>query len=206
MTIQTVKDAFSNLKKDISDVSNTLFIQWCDYANNELYRLLIGVDPERVITTNTINVTSGTASYALPSGFRDMDTFGTGIFQTDASGNITDTRLVLTGPGSQTRGYYLNGSNIILTPAPTKNETLIQRYVPALTTLASLSDSFISALPTEYLYQLVNAIDVLYSQWDEDPSMESLAGQRYSQAITTIAQSIAQQPRVYGTSDLSQAY
>lgn len=213
MPIQ-LSDAFSallELKKDLSDVPQATFVSWCDYINKFTYRFAIGIDPERFIQEQPLNALNGITTYALPADFRDMSHFGTGIyFLTTPDGLPTDRQLPRTGYGKTQVGFYLKGSNIILTPANwTQNYPFTIRYIPKQTTLASINDYFTldgtsvgsDIIPEEYLDYVVRALDVRYAQWDEEIGSESYSDARFDRDLTELAKEYYREANIYFLED-----
>lgn len=198
LQISTLRTAFENLKKDATDVGVALFSQWCDYINKHIFRVLIGTEPERFIKTSDYSVTSATDTYSLPADFRSIDTFGTGLFYVNDDGTITNRQLPRTSAGSSTPGWYLNKGNIIITPFPTNSLTYRMRYIPNISTLTAYTNYFTDdgtltgniIVPDEYLEQMVMIMDKRYTWWDEDPSAEGNADQRYMNAVDEFISSI----------------
>lgn len=212
LQVQDAYDAFGRLKRDITDVSLATFKEWCDYLNKFAYRYLVGIDPERFISSSTVSVSAGTSSYSLPADFRSMQAMGTGLFDVDDNG-VAKT-LALTGFGSANKGYYVSGSNVVLTPNPTQSATYTLRYTPDVTTIDDMTDYFTVdttntgniILPSEFKEYVVKALDVFYNQWDEEVGMESFADARFTRALTELAQTYKRTPGVYGLDDYSIYY
>lgn len=214
LTLQNARDALENLKKDITDVGNTEFIEWCKFVNSFVYRELYTIDPERFISTSDITTVSGTASYSLPNDFETMQPYGCGLFYVDDNGDETDRMKPRTGFGSRANGYYISGSNVVLTPEPTLVETWRQRYIPTCTAFTALTDYFtvnktqtgIEIIPDEYLMNLRDAINVLYEQWDEDPNMEYIADHRFIRSLGELLKYIRREPNAYAIKDYSTSF
>jgi len=193
ITITEAKTLLENLKKDISDVSDATFINWCNNINNFAYKIMCGVDPERFISTSTVSVVSGTSTYALPATFKSIDYQGCGVFDLDGNSQPVDTaRLPLTGAGSSTVGYYISGSNLCITPQPSASDTYTLRFIPSLTQLTSTSDSL--CIPDEYEEYVTRALDVQYCIWDEDKNSEVFADARFQRALSEFAKDVKKAP------------
>lgn len=193
MTGQNVYDQFS-AEKDISDVSTALFEQWIDHINRTVYRELIDADPERFITSTTFSISTSPETEALPAGFRDITTMGTGIFERNSDGDDTETQLTRSGFGSSAKGYYFSGSNIVFT-GYTSAQTLVMRYIPTVSQITDLSTSLV--IPDEYLRNVQDIVNVLYSIWDEDVSGESYANARVVGAMNDLLSNIRRDSAVY---------
>jgi hypothetical protein len=209
--LQTAYDSFKRLKKDISDVDLPTFCEWCDFINKFLYRELIATDQERFINALTLTTTIGVASYALPADFRDIGPIGCGLFEVDSTGVQSDRQLTKTGFGQQTRGYYISGSNLILTPTPVITEQYTMRYIPTITQLTTLGQYFTmdgtvtgtEIIPDEYLRNLRDAIDVQYGVWDEEVGAESYSDARFVRSLDELLRNIRKDVATVGLPDFS---
>lgn len=207
LQVQTAYNSFSRYKRDITDVTTATFCEWADWINKLVYRHLLKIDPERFISTQTYTISSSPSTQALPASFRDMQAFGCGLFLYDSEDR--DSQLAETGFGSGVRGFYLNGSNIVFTGI--ENETFKMRYVPKITTIDGLTDYFttttalggVEIIPDEYTEFTTKALDVLYSQWDEDIPMEGISDARFSRLLDEFSRSIKRTPSVYSIKDSS---
>lgn len=215
----TVNDAYNALlemKKDLSDVPQATFIRLCDYINKFLYRFALGVDPGRFIKEYSFNAYNGQAVYALPTDFRDIAHFGTGIFYWDSYNNVaTNRQLARTGYGNPNTGYFIQSTNINLTPPNWKaSQTFVLRYIPTQSDLAFMGNYFsldgthtsAAIIPSEYLSMLVNILDVKYSQWDEVADLESIADARFTRELTEFAKELYKEASQYYMDDLAFIY
>lgn len=216
----SLMEAFNGLKnqlKDIQDVPQSTFVQWCEYINDFAYRYLLGVDPHRWLKTVTFNVTAGTDTYTIPSDFRDMETWDTGFFLVNTQPTPFQTlnlRLPLTGPGVQGLGYYISRGSFIFTPMPVQNVTYTQIYsvknarlfsIDQYFTLDGTADGY-PILEKEYLRYVVNALAVQYMIWDEQPGPEGYWDNRYQRTLDELCENIRRQPQAMGMLDFSQIY
>lgn len=214
LQLSTIKTAFGNYKRDISDVSNDLFVQWCNYILGFVYDKLVDVTPDKFMFTTTISVANGTAAYDLPVDFRDMKRIGTGLYSVGTNGQPVDSPLVMTGYASGATGYYLLDDQIVLTPQPQSSYSLILRYTPLEPNFTSINDYFTldklsTGLPlvrTSDLEYLVRAIDVQYTMWDADPSMESIADFRFVRILSEMLSRQRSSPNSYNLTDYTFAY
>ena len=215
--LSTARTALDNQLKDITDVSSGVYLQWCQFLSNFVYRNLVAVDPERFISQATLNVTSGTSTYALAtlaSDFKDIRPFGCGLFEQNGDGVNTDRKLTHTGFGSSNRGFYISGGNIVMTPVPTKNETLIFRYAPNSPTYTDVTDYFtmdgtstgVVLIPNEYLHYVQQALVALYEVWDEDLGMEAYADARFVRVLDELLRNIKREPEAYAFPDFTQSF
>jgi len=212
--LSTVKTAFGNYKRDISDVSNDLFVQWCNYIVGFVYDKLVDITPDKFLSTTTISVQNGTAAYDLPADFRDMKRVGTGLYSVGTNGLAVDSPLAMTGFANGATGYYLLDDQIVLTPQPQQSYSLILRYTPLEPNFTSINDYFtvdkltggVPLVRTSDLEYLVRAIDVQYTMWDADPSMESIADFRFVRILSEMLSRQRSTPNSYNLTDYSFAY
>lgn len=194
LTAATIRTHYDAFKRDTSDVDATTFYYWCDYVNKEFYRMLIKTDPERFITSTTYTVTSSPSTQALPAGFRDMATYGAGLYVRDSNGLDTTEQLVRTGFGSTQKGYYLSGSNIVFTGINTST-VIVLRYIPAVTTISTGAGEF--SIPDEYVPYVTNALDILYSRWNDEVEGEANADSRWLRLMEECFSSIHRDPSIF---------
>lgn len=204
ITGQIARDNFLLLKKDLIDVGVSTFVQWLDFINNYAYRKIAATDVERLSKTAPYTTSPNVASYTLPLDFRDVSEWDTGVFELDGNGNQTQRRLVVTGPGSQVRGYYIRQGMLVFTPVPVQSESFLMRYVPALAPITTYAG--ILCIPDEYLNYVLKALDVCYDQWDEDSTAEMGADHRFVNVMDEMILNIKQTPGVYDIPDTSDLF
>lgn len=183
ITLTTARQALLNRKRDISDVGQSVFIQWLDFINKYLYRQLTNIDSERWILTQTYTVSTSPQTFSLPTGFLNMSALGCGLYKVDVNGVDTCYQLARTSFGSTNEGFYITGNNIVFTGIVSTTSFKL-RYIPVLATLASMSDSVI--IDDYYLEYLVNAMDVQYSMWDSDTLGNITADQRFVNSMSDL--------------------
>ncbi len=196
MTCQEVLDALTRRKKNLADLPTATFLDWCDEMNRFAYRVLYNCEQARYVTSETYNVVTGTQSYALPEDFLNIQPYDTGFFIIDANGNTTDRQLAVTQQGSQTAGYFLQGNQVFFTPIPQATQQIMLKYIPRIDRITDLDDTLV--IPDEYLWYAVDAADVAYDVWDEDPGAEALADQRFTRKLSEMAQFFRRDPQVFG--------
>lgn len=195
MTVQDLYDLYARYKKDISDVSDELFWDWADEINRFAYRIMYAHTPDTLISTDTISVVAGTASYALPSDFLNIEPLGTGFFKVN-NGNASEEMYFKTGYGSDKTGYYITNGNVVFTPAPQSSFTVSVRYIPELTGITSYSDSLV--IPDEFIYYARDAIDAKYVVWDEDYGVEGPTDMRFTRALDELARNLRKDASTVG--------
>lgn len=181
--LSTLREEFNDRKRDLTDVSDRLFLRFMNNIANFIYPALYGIDPERYIDGGTTYVvTSNNQSSALPEDFRSMELGG--LYLMKSNGTDTKNKLPMSGFGSSAHGFYLSGDNIVFTGCSSESYRL--RYIPERTLFTDLSDYFsldATLTGTRFIRDaeigfLLEALDEAYSAWDEDSMNESLAGQR----------------------------
>lgn len=203
MTVQDVKTIFTRYKKNINDVSNDLFYDWCSEVNLYAYRIMYGEDPGQFLVSNTITITPGVTTYALQTNFLTMEPLGSGLFPV-YNGVQDDTPLPRTYLGALTKGYYLDGSNIIFTGLESTTTVVTQRYIPKVATFTSLAGIFV--IPDQFIYYVKYAVDVLYDQWDEDGADEGIADQRFIRVLDNLALNLRKDTAAVGVRTFAQAF
>lgn len=203
LQLSTVRTALSDLKHDITDVSNTLFVRWCNYAQRQIYRSLLDRVPEKFVKTQTYSSVSSGAQN-LPSDFKTIRGYNAGFFFMDGSTD-TDIKLTKTGFGSTIQGYYMSGGQVVFTGMDgSKNVKL--RYLPKLTALSNVTDYFTvdtlstgtEVIPEEYEETIVEDLNILYSRWEENDFQESLADFRFVRTWSEMLNDISPDVEVYG--------
>lgn len=181
-------------KRDTSDIEDATWIYWGDYINKEFRRTLEGVDPERYISTQSYTVSTSPSSQALPATFRTIAGLGCGIYYLNADATPRGDRLPITGYASLRPGYFISGSNINFTGI-NSSTSFLMRFMPTITVITAMSDEL--EIPEEYNLYIMKAFDELYEQWDEDPTLESLADFRLTRSLSELTKTIPRQPTVY---------
>ena len=117
----------------------------------------------------------------------------------------TDKKLGISGYGAKFEGYYLDGSDVVFTNGQKLiNQDYMMRYMPEPPVFDAESDYFTldgtatgaKLVDDENMEYLVKAIDVLYTQWDRDPTAESLADFRFVRALDGLLSGINRTPQV----------
>jgi len=187
--------------KDVSDVSTSLFLQWCDYINKFAYRILSKEDPDRFISAQSYSVSSSPSTQALPADFRSITSFGCGLYKIDGS-TQTDSKLPRTWFGSSSQGYYISGTNVVFTGINSGTYTL--RYIPIVADMDDATDEF--CIPDEYNRYITDALKVQYAIWDEDPTMESYSDARFVRSLDELTSNIVKDVKVYGLANYSSVF
>lgn len=170
ITIAQARTTFDQQLNDTDpEVTDAIFIQWANFIDLRLYRVLYRLDAERYMWETTVSQVSWTASYALDASFLTIDTLNAWLYDTDSSGALNiDQPLTRRPKWSQTRWYYIDRQNdkVVLVPTPTTTATLILRYIPAITKYTATSDVM---LLTDEFWETLNAAFVsLYAAWKLD--------------------------------------
>ena len=196
--VSTLKTQFGYRKQDISDVGNETFFQWCNHINYFLYNKIKGTRINDFLSSGQYTVTTSPSSQALPSDFRDMEEDKSGVFVISTTGDDTPTQLPLTGFGRSDMGYYLDGSDIVFTGIE-DSTTLELRYLPNLNEIDEVTDRLI--VGADKLQYLLNALDVLYEIWDDNPQAEANADQRFVRSLEELLENISPTVLVYQMND-----
>lgn len=191
-TLSQYREAYGRYKQDISDVSASTFVDWMNYLTGFLYDKLVNTVPVKFIKTTNYSVQPGVSSYPLPADFRDVSRFSTGLFELDSSNRLISPALPQTSYASGQGGYYIEGDNIIVTPSPQSSKVFSLKYVPLPPIFTDLSDYFstdktingVALVRDEDTEYIVKALDVFYTQWDEDLGLEGIVDQRFTRILS----------------------
>jgi len=194
ITAQQAYDDLRNYKKDISDIDFDVFMSWINYINNFIYRAYIGSCPTQINKVYSFTSSPNVSNYTLPTDFRSINTWGTGLYLSDDLSQI-DKSLAITMPGSQLPGFYVTNTDIVLTPKPVDSQTYYFWYIPKLTKLTAMADETI--IEDEYLELLTKALDVKYTQWDNGKGDEGFADARFVRCLNELLDNVLYTPAVY---------
>ena len=191
-TLQSLWDEFLRRKRDLTDVPEATFIMWCRWIQRFAYNKIKNVDPERLYSETQIVASRGSnVSVGVPDGFRDSAGVDAGLWELE-NGLPTGNKLPKTGFASSRTGYYIYKGYIRFTPLQWgQTKTYSLRWMPDLYQFTALTDSWTidgssngtPVLEEEHLQYMVDAVDVLYEQWDINPGSESYADQRFVRAV-----------------------
>ena len=145
--------------------------------------------------------TTGTLTMTNISGdFEDSEIL-TGSSEGSATSNeivktfeFSNNRLSETGWGFSSTGYWLDGTNLNITPIPDGDDVYVHKYVPLLAKLTNVSTETI--IPARFEQEVQRAIEVFYRIWRQNPNEEFTASQRAIEAVKVILDKIKQTPRV----------
>lgn len=200
INLNQARQSLKNLKGDLSDVDQEVFIEWCNFANRQFYNFINGIDPERFIFDQTYSVFVDPQKEPLPGDFMHIQPIECGFYELGSDGRDTDRKLSITSFGQRIPGFYIEGDNVVFTGI-NDGTSYVLRYIPILATLASMTDTM--SLDEIYLEALRNDLDRLYSQWDEDTGMESIAGFRFVNTLEELGNTISKMPSVYAIPDIA---
>lgn len=214
LTVQNLKDAFGPYKTDITDVPTDVFMQWVQFMIRFIYDKAKRTDPARYVKTSTIfSLTTSPETESLPTDFSDMNQTVCGLFEYDtAESKLLDKKLGITGVGREDEGFYLEGNSLIFTGC--ENKSFYMKYMPVPPTIDALTDYLtvdasltgIKIVEDFHLEYLVKALDVLYEQWDRNPTGESLADFRFVRALGDVLDGLSRLPQVSVMSNPSEDF
>jgi len=155
-------------------------------------------------TTGTLTLTGVTGTFEDNENITDATTG-------DATANGSPKNFVfyfnelpVTGFGRPDKGYYINASNIVMTPVPTTGEVFTFRYIPTLDYLTAETDSTI--IPDRFREFIRNATDVFWEQWREKQDMEILASQRFQSSLLDLFAKIKKTANVMSLTNRNRQY
>lgn len=86
LTVNNIKTLIINYKDNVGGASNEQIIEYCEFMNRFLYPKFVAVNPNDYLSNSIIKTVSNTASYTLPSDFRDLRTGA--VFETRTSSDF----------------------------------------------------------------------------------------------------------------------
>jgi len=205
LLVSDVYSAFGRLKRDISDVKDSTFYDWCDWVNKFAYRHIKGIDTVQLLTEATITTRVGQEWEYLPADFRDITGFECGLYQLN-DGIPNTYSEVLLPYGSGVSGYRIENDRIYFMPVPTEVRIYNLRYVGTEPEIDDMTDYFIAPLSSAFMQYVVQALNVLYNEWDEEVGMESIADVRFTRLLAELSKNIKQTPNVYALDDWTQSF
>lgn len=124
--------------------------------------------------------------------------------QADVNGTIetfnrTETFLDYTNYGSSCSGYYEEGSNLVFTPMPQQDKIIVDRYIPLLTKITAVTQSFVNIPYSEgkYLELLRDMIMIQYEVFNRDGFSEQQAVIRANAVLNDFFSAINTEPRIF---------
>lgn len=211
-TLSELRDEFLLLKKDLSDVDNEVFVSWVRNIQRYIYRRMNSVDPSWYAKSQNYAVFTGTQS--LPADFGSINAMDTGFYLISSDGTPSSRRLFPTNFGSRRPGFHLNGKSEVVFSGINNPRPYILRYTPRTTPVTSINDYFtvdgtvntIEIVPDEFLEFIIKALDVYYSQWDEEVSSEGFADARFVRVMDDLFAQLPRTPQVYDMNSFNQIF
>jgi len=145
--------------------------------------------------------TTGTLRLTNVVGTFDDNYVITGSTEGSATANgaaegfvYTNRKVAVTGFGSYNNGYWVDLTNLTKTPTPSTSEVYIMRYLPRLSSLATLATE--TLIPTPDFDEFVrDSVDVYWNQWRQSPD-EFTAQQRATASLKDLLKQIRKTPGV----------
>lgn len=194
----TVTDGWNSVKanvKNIGDVTPTDQLRMANIVDEQIRDEIASAAPERVITSTNLSIISGTSSYSLPSDFENINIEETGLFKLDSNGKVEE-ELTQTEFGSTQYGYYIDGSNVIITPEPTDSYTITLKYLPERTELTAVSDIFSVPNAKKYREVVRQGLLVEYYHFKRRFDLKQFAEIDYRATMDDLIDKIQQNPKV----------
>ena len=212
--LSTARTSLENLKKDLSDVPQPTFVEWCNFVAREAYNRVTNLDPERYLLQVSFVVSAEPQTSTLPTDFRNILPLGCGFFEVDDNGKDSTRKLSRTGFGSHLKGYYIIAGNQVVFTGMNNSQTIRLRYIPQLTQYTQQSDFFtidglstgVEVIEEDYLNYIVKALDTFYTQWDEVPGSESLADFRFVRIMDEMMSTLRTEPYSLSIPDFSNSF
>jgi hypothetical protein len=187
----TVQQAITGFQQQYDDtfgeISEALYLQWLNDLNYMLYDDLVAQNKEKYISSQTYSVTTGTSTFSLPSDFKD--TLPSNVYDTE------ERPILKTRYGSELKGFFIQGSNIVFTPSGKVNEDLTLRYIPEISSLTATTDSLV--ITVEDLEVAIDWIDKKYAQFNLDIIREQNAEQRFIRNLERLKENSQVETQVF---------
>lgn len=206
--LSEAKTSLERLKRDISDIDSTVsgtFIEWCNFANRQIYNYVRSVDNSPFVQEHAFS--SAIGAQDLPS---DLLTFsGQGLGFYTLSNGEPSSKMRRINYGDSLEGYYLKNDQVIFSNS---QKQVKLRYIPVPVTFTSESEYFTldgtengqEIIPEFYLEALRDDLNRYYTQWDETD--ESLADFRFARTLSAMQGNINRSPRARRIPRFNSAY
>lgn len=155
-------------------------------------------------TTGTLTLTSVSGTFQDNEPLTGSSTFSGTSNGTAQGFKFSDNKLSVTNFGSSSTGYWLDSTNINITPKPDEIKVYVFRYIPLLSELTSVSQETI--VPIRYKQNIRNIIEVFWDQWRQTPNAEVMSSQRSQEAIKNLIRTLRKVPRVMRMKSTRQNY
>jgi len=193
MALMTAQDMRNLLERSQEDTLPTLedntFLDFADWFNQEVYPYLYNVNPEDYITEQIINVIAGTDTYAITGDLDNIKTKGCGLYEENKDYSLPETKY-----NSIVKGFYLKGTNLILTPEPALDDTLTFRNVQVVATLTAMSD--ITLIDKRFSAFIKDSINTSFYEWS-DNGKEIGSSQRVQSSFRQFVRRIQKSHNIY---------
>lgn len=177
----------------LPDVSDTLFLDWLNYINEEMYWEYAGQNPCDFTLTTIIAVNGTLAIHNLPT---DFDTSNVGVYSgfhiLDSNGERRE-RLTQLRSNKQVQGYRIIGNTVQIRAQKSGNIEL--EYLPLLGELTQ--DSDVTVIDQRFKRLLKNAMKVALGEWEEDAALETNSDARFARSLDMFKERVPKQPKVF---------
>ena len=146
--------------------SDAIVYLYLNEIDQTIYEKIRKVYPEKFISEETLQILTGTNTYALPSDFDNINNVRCGVYGVDDNGEVVK-EYQETEFGSLDTGFYFDGQNIVFTTKePNDNYTTKLRYLPVRALYDADTDELI--LPERYNKFYCDWFSYLYNIRNED--------------------------------------
>lgn len=208
MLVSYVKEIFGLEMKDISDISDTLFLSWFNRLEDYLYYRYANQDPFRSIKeTSTQTVNSTTNYFSLPDDFLNITVKDCGLYYVDSNGN--PTKKILPGSYEDTNvvRYRIEGSNVEFSGLSGDDTSVKMRYFPSrdrsVISSPGTGETDDAILDEKFLDLYIEGLKKHYFRVDEDPNREAMADQRFNTLISSFERDFARDTKIISLTDIS---
>jgi hypothetical protein len=147
-------------------------------------------------TTGTLRLSGVTGTFEDNETITDTSTGSAIVNGSQSAVKFGNRKLSETEFGSQSTGYWLDASNVNLTPTPVNSSVFFVRYLPTLSQLTSIaSDQYLVIPANKYNEFVTYAAELYWQQWRNAPD-EVVAGERVKSALQKMLSRIKKTPGV----------
>lgn len=197
--------AVQDVVKNINDLSTGQQLRLADIVDRQIRDEIAAVAPERLLTSTSIAVTAGTSGYALPATFQDVQDLGTGFYLLNTDGTV-NTRLAQTGFGSDTQGYYIDGTNVVFTPLPSTGAIVTLKYLAERTDFTVTTGLFCTPNAKRYLELVRQGLLVQYYIFKRRFDLKQFAEADYQALLDDMVKRITQTPQAFSLPKYQKSY
>lgn len=164
MLVSEAKTLAFSQYRDVEPPGQELFISIINRINQNDYDMLTELDPERYLSS-AVEITA--TPQTLESDFDTMKANYTKVFRLNSDSIIT-TIYNQTSNASPRLGYYINDTQIVLTPPTIDIDNIYYRYIPTISDITADTDTL--AIPDRFKMKTVYELCAQDALINDEPS------------------------------------